>query len=242
MLSRNRVEEAGLNTFRKNRIEATRRADELIRLGLMCTAAALLLLTTPTLRAQTTQPAVAPQVSADVPRGKAVYEKAGCAGCHGASGQGGSATRIVPMLHPVSTFTTIVRKPPTTAMPALSPASASDGQVADLHAFLRSLSPNVETVAVNQPAGNAENGKKLYAAAACYACHGYVGQGGSAGPRLGPPAVSFAAFVSALRHPREDMPPYTAKVLSDAQVADIYAHVKTFPEPPALNTIPVLKP
>jgi mono/diheme cytochrome c family protein len=113
--------------------------------------------------------------------------------------------------------------------------------VADLHAFLQSLSPQPGTArtAVAAPAGNAENGKKLYLAVACYSCHGYVGQGGP-GPRLGPPAIAFPAFLRAFRQPQE-MPPYTAKVLSDAQVADIYAYVKTFPEPADVNTIPLLK-
>ena len=218
-------------------------AHRALRLAVGWALAALLLpITASTLFAQAAKPAgAAAQTAGDTGRGKAVYATAGCAGCHGASGQGGSATRIVPMMHPLAEFTSLVRKPATAAMPPLSPAAASDAQVADLYAFLRSLAPGAETVATVQPAGNPENGKKLFAAAACYACHGYVGQGGSAGPRLGPPAISFPAFIGALRHPREDMPPYTAKVLSDAQVADIYAHVKTFPEPPALSTIPLLK-
>lgn len=227
----------------RNTLDSSPHAYRAVRLAIACGLAALLLPITPgPLRAQTAKPtSTAAQTAGDAGRGKAVYEKSGCAGCHGASGQGGSATRIVPMLHPAATFTNIVRQPATTAMPPLSPAAASDAQVADLYTYLRSFSPKVETVATSQPAGNAENGKRLYAATACYACHGYVGQGGSAGPRLGPPAISFAAFMGALRRPRQDMPPYTAKVLSDAQVADIYAHVKMFPEPPALNTIPLLK-
>jgi mono/diheme cytochrome c family protein len=195
------------------------------------------------LPAQSPKPAAATAGTAgDVGRGKAVYTRAGCASCHGGSGQGGSASRIVPMSHPLDAFTKLVRQPSATAMPALAPTAASDGEVADLYAFLRSLSPNVEAATAAQPAGNAENGKRLFVATACYACHGYVGQGGSAGPRLGPPAISFPAFMRALRNPREEMPPYTAKVMPDEQVADIYAYVKTFPEPPDLNTIPLLKP
>jgi hypothetical protein len=37
------------------------------------------------------------------------------------------------------------------------------------------------------------------------------------------------------------MPPYTERVLTDQQVADIYAHVKTFPPPPDPASIPILR-
>ena len=228
--------------FRDTLDSSAAHARPAVRLAVAWSLAALLLPIMPSpLLAQATKPAgAAAATPGDAGRGKAVYTTAGCAGCHGASGEGGGAPGIVPMRHALPAFTSLVRQPPA-AMPPLSAAAASDAQVADLYAFLRSLSPKVETVAAVQPAGNAENGKRLYTATACYACHGYVGQGGSAGPRLGPPAIAFPAFISALRHPRAEMPPYTAKVLSDAQVADIYAHVKTFPEPPDVNTIPLLK-
>jgi cytochrome c1 len=36
------------------------------------------------------------------------------------------------------------------------------------------------------------------------------------------------------------MPPYTAKVLSDQDLADIYAFLQGRARPPALNTIPLL--
>ena len=34
--------------------------------------------------------------------------------------------------------------------------------------------------------GDVATGKHLYAADGCYQCHGYVGQGGSAGPHIAP--------------------------------------------------------
>jgi mono/diheme cytochrome c family protein len=90
------------------------------------------------------------------------------------------------------------------------------------------------------PVGNAANGKKLFETIGCYTCHGYAGQGGGAGPKLiDPPA--FPAFILQLRTPRTVMPPYTEKVLTDQQVADIYAHVMTFPKPPDPASIPVLR-
>ena len=89
------------------------------------------------------------------------------------------------------------------------------------------------------PAGNAENGKRIYTSYGCYQCHGRAGQGG-AGPRLGPNPISFAVFVSYSRHPSGQMPPYTNKVVSDSEFADIYAFVKSLPQPPAVKDIPLL--
>jgi hypothetical protein len=36
------------------------------------------------------------------------------------------------------------------------------------------------------------------------------------------------------------MPPYTGKVVSDQEIADIYAFLLTIPEPPAVASIPQL--
>jgi mono/diheme cytochrome c family protein len=82
------------------------------------------------------------------------------------------------------------------------------------------------------PPGNADAGKKLYVSVGCYQCHGYEAQGSSAtGPRLGPRPIAFAAFSRYLRQPTGQMPPYTAKVVSDSDLANIYAFVRSRPEP-----------
>jgi ubiquinol-cytochrome c reductase cytochrome c subunit len=95
--------------------------------------------------------------------------------------------------------------------------------------------------AANAPAGNAEVGKKLFVADGCYQCHGYEAQGSSAtGPRLGPRPIAFAAFSRYVRQPAGQMPPYTAKVVSDADLANIYAFVQSRAEPP--KDISLLKP
>jgi ubiquinol-cytochrome c reductase cytochrome c subunit len=92
---------------------------------------------------------------------------------------------------------------------------------------------------VAQNAGNAENGKKLFFQNGCYECHGTVGQGGT-GPRLAPRPLAAAALTAYVRKPGGGMPPYSAKVMSDAEVADIRAYLATVPEPP--KEIPLLKP
>ena len=90
------------------------------------------------------------------------------------------------------------------------------------------------------PNGNAANGKKLFETIGCFECHGYAGQGGGAGPKLIDPPV-WEAFIVQLRTPRQQMPPYTARVLTDQQAADIYAHLRTFPKAADPATIPLLR-
>jgi mono/diheme cytochrome c family protein len=92
------------------------------------------------------------------------------------------------------------------------------------------------------PAGNAENGKKIFTSYGCYQCHNYSASGGGAGPRLAPKPIAFEAFTRQVRKPAYEMPPYTAKVVSDKELADIYAFLLTIPEPPAASSIPILKP
>lgn len=79
--------------------------------------------------------------------------------------------------------------------------------------------------------GEAERGKQLYMRVGCYQCHGREAQGASTGPRLGPDALPMAQFARAVRSPRNDMPPYTTRVLSDAELADIRAYVVSRPRP-----------
>jgi ubiquinol-cytochrome c reductase cytochrome c subunit len=94
--------------------------------------------------------------------------------------------------------------------------------------------------AQQQPKGNAENGKRLFTAYACYQCHGYLGQGSNAGARIAPKPLALAAMLKYIRKPTGVMPPVTAKVVSDAEVADIHAYLETIPAPPDVKTIKLL--
>ena len=89
------------------------------------------------------------------------------------------------------------------------------------------------------PAGNARNGKKIFESYGCYQCHGLDAQGG-VGPRLGPRPLSWTAFSKYVRQPTDQMPPYTVKVVTDQELADIYAFVSGIPPPPAAKGIPIL--
>lgn len=91
------------------------------------------------------------------------------------------------------------------------------------------------------PAGNAANGRRLFKKDGCYECHGYEAQGSpTSGPRLGPDPIPLAAMIAYVRHPTGQMPPYTAKVLSDKQLTDMYAFLKSLPHPPPVSKIPLL--
>lgn len=90
------------------------------------------------------------------------------------------------------------------------------------------------------PAGNADAGKKLFVSYGCYQCHGYEAQGSNAtGPRLGPRPIAFAAFNRYVRQPTGQMPPYTTKVVSETDMANIYAFVSS--RPAAATNVPLLR-
>lgn len=113
---------------------------------------------------------------------------------------------------------------------------AALASLADARASQTSPAP----AAAAAPAGNAEEGKKLYASYGCYQCHGREAQGSSAtGPRLGPKPIAFTAFSRYVRRPTGQMPPYTSKVVSDAEMADIYAFVQARPAP--VQDVPLLR-
>lgn len=90
------------------------------------------------------------------------------------------------------------------------------------------------------PVGNADNGKRLYMTQTCYYCHGTVGQGaGRTGARLGPPSRALASFIRYVRQPSGAMPAITDQV-SDQDLADIYAYLRTIPPAKSPKEIPLL--
>jgi mono/diheme cytochrome c family protein len=110
-----------------------------------------------------------------------------------------------------------------------------------LYVFLLGAGLTLAAVAVRaQDAGNAANGKDIFLKYTCYGCHGFSGQNGP-GARLVPISMTQSAFTNYVRSPRtRQMPSYSAKVLSDTQLADVYAYIKTLPRSPAAKDIPEL--
>jgi mono/diheme cytochrome c family protein len=93
------------------------------------------------------------------------------------------------------------------------------------------------------PAGDAANGKRLYLAT-CFACHGRSGQGGAMNgpaPILARTAMPFDGFKAQLRQPISDMPAYSEAVMSDQQIADIFAFLGTLPGPLPVKDMAILK-
>jgi mono/diheme cytochrome c family protein len=89
-------------------------------------------------------------------------------------------------------------------------------------------------------ADSAQKGKAAFVRHGCWQCHGFVGQGGPAGPKLAPdplPLVGLAAFI---RHTNGRMPPYQEAVLSNADLADIHAYLQSIPKPADYRSIPLL--
>jgi mono/diheme cytochrome c family protein len=90
---------------------------------------------------------------------------------------------------------------------------------------------------------NVANGKRLFEAKACYECHGWVAQGGLAGPRLAQTKLNLQGFRNILRNPPpSQMPTYRVAVLTDAEAADIFAFIQSLPPPQPAESIPLLKP
>ncbi len=100
------------------------------------------------------------------------------------------------------------------------------------------------------PAGDKAKGYDTYMRYGCFQCHGTVGQGAATrfGPRLAPGPIPYVAFDRQIRNPRNaiqtytPMPVYTQKVLTDQQVADMYAYLASIPPARKLQDIPLLKP
>jgi mono/diheme cytochrome c family protein len=83
--------------------------------------------------------------------------------------------------------------------------------------------------------GDAAKGKALFMKNGCYECHGTMGQGGT-GPHIAPRTASLAY----IRKPAGQMPPYTAKVMSDQDLADVLAYLMSIPAPPQAKGIGML--
>jgi len=97
------------------------------------------------------------------------------------------------------------------------------------------------TLAGTANAASIENGRKLYDVTGCYQCHGHVGQGGSAGPKLAPEPLPLEALRDFIRNTDKQMPPYPASILSDAEVADIHAYLESIPAAPKASALPLLR-
>jgi mono/diheme cytochrome c family protein len=89
-------------------------------------------------------------------------------------------------------------------------------------------------------AASAEKGQVAYMKFGCWGCHGTVGQGGVTGPKLAPEPMPYEAFAAFTRTTNRAMPPYREPVLSNEDLADIYAYLESIPKGPDYKSIPLL--
>ncbi len=88
--------------------------------------------------------------------------------------------------------------------------------------------PSAIQVVADAPAGDAANGKKLFAAN-CAGCHGAIGTEGGVGPSLkGEKAKkNQAAAVAWIKNPKAPMPKLYPSPLSAKDVNDVAAYVES---------------
>jgi mono/diheme cytochrome c family protein len=198
------------------------------------------------LRAARRQEQAGKMSAGNAQKGKQIFETLGCNKCHGSEGEGvsgrgqsGGVPRIASTSLALPAFIQLVQKPKG-VMPPFGSDRATESDLADVYAFLETLKPAAkqETTAAVNPG----NGQRLFVKYGCYECHGYLGQGSTStgGTRLGPPQIPLSAFVSYVREPTGQMPPYTAKAISNEDLSEIYNFLKSVPPPPPLKSIPIL--
>jgi ubiquinol-cytochrome c reductase cytochrome c subunit len=84
-----------------------------------------------------------------------------------------------------------------------------------------------------------EHGQELFMKNGCYLCHGTVGQGG-VGPAIVVDLIPYAALSAYVRNPAGEMPPFSEKILSDADLRAMYAYLGAQPKPSSPDSIPLL--
>ncbi|MFZ2737975.1 MAG: cytochrome c [Burkholderiaceae bacterium] len=113
--------------------------------------------------------------------------------------------------------------------------------------FLQLLAQFVAAVALllvtgGSIAASPDKGKEAYVKNGCWGCHGFVGQGGIAGPKLAPDPKPLEFMAVFIRHTNGAMPRYSEKILSKEDLAEIHSYLMSIPKGPDFRTIPLLSP
>ena len=78
--------------------------------------------------------------------------------------------------------------------------------------------------------GDPDRGQQVFFQNGCNVCHGDTGQG-LIGPTLAQTSFSVEQVIGQYRSPRDAMPPFSADIVPDQQVADVHAWLQTLPLP-----------
>jgi len=89
-------------------------------------------------------------------------------------------------------------------------------------------------------AASAEKGKVEFMKHGCWQCHGERGQGAQTGPKLAPDPIPFETLSNFVRTTDRQMPPFREQILSNDDLADIYAYLQSIPKGPDAKSIPLL--
>jgi ubiquinol-cytochrome c reductase cytochrome c subunit len=95
------------------------------------------------------------------------------------------------------------------------------------------------TPALAQTSDAIQRGHEHFLKDGCYLCHGTVGQGG-VGPAIAVDLLPYEAFAYYVREPSGAMPPFSEKILSNADLSDIHAYLGSLPKPQAGDGIKLL--
>lgn len=91
--------------------------------------------------------------------------------------------------------------------------------------------------------GDPVKGKRIYLAVGCFECHGRAGQGGRFNyptPALAQIELPVESFIAYIRAAPNDMPAFSADVLSDRDAADIHAYLRSLPGRKPVKDFPLL--
>jgi len=91
--------------------------------------------------------------------------------------------------------------------------------------------------------GDPVKGKGVYLAVGCFECHGRAGQGGRFNyptPALAQVELPVESFIAFLRAAPNDMPAFSADVLSDQDASDIHAYLRSLPGRKPVKDFPLL--
>jgi mono/diheme cytochrome c family protein len=111
------------------------------------------------------------------------------------------------------------------------------------HTALSAAAATIAVLSVFGPATaapSADHGKVVFMKKGCWECHGTQGQGAVTGPRLAPDPLPYDALSAFVRTTNRAMPPYREEILSDSDLADIYAYLQSIPKPPDVKNVPLL--
>jgi len=91
-------------------------------------------------------------------------------------------------------------------------------------------------------AASAIDGRAAFTKFGCWQCHGTLGQGGVAGPRLAPNPIPVEGLIAFVRSSNRQMPAYSEHIISDQDLTNIHAYLSEVPKPPDYTKIPQLLP